>query len=534
MKSKKIWIIIAVLLVLAAAGFFFRNSVTAMIAGSTTQASNADQTDITTTTIRPATEVVQVSATGNIQLVEQQSAVFKGSGIIAEVYIEEGDEVRVGDPLLKLETDDLARAVRQAELSLESSKNKLEQLLEPATEADLNEAYASLASAQESMAELQAGPSAAELAQAQTSLAAAQSSYQELLDGLSEAELTQLGADLHKAYLTLDEAQQAYNEIAYRDDKGRSSQAMTLQEATIDYDKTKAAYDVATEGASQSEIQQALSSIKQAEVQVENLQVTQSELLSAESQIASAQAKLTTLLNGPTETESRELELSIEQAKLSLEEALANLDDAELRATIDGIVLSIDVEVGQKTSSDLSSALVIGDLTQLELPVYVAEVDINKVELGQRVNIAVDALPDQLFNGEVSQIAPISESSSGVVNYEVTVRLMDLEIKDGVRPGMTAVATILSEGAENAWLVPSTAVREFEGEMYVRVARDNKQPARITVTTGVSQGEWTVVQSAELQAGDEIVGEVASYVDEDQAQQRGFGPMGGGPPPGDH
>jgi len=532
MKSKKVWIIIIVLLVLAAAGFIFRGSVTSMLGGATTQAGNTEQTDITTTAIRPATEIVQVSATGNIQLVEQQSAVFKGSGIIAEVYIEEGDEVQVGDPLLKLETDDLERAVRQAELSLESSRNQLAQLLEPATEADLNEAYANLAAAQESLAELQAGSSEAELAQAQASLAAAQASYQELLDGLSEAELTQLSVDLHKAYLALDEAQQAYNEIAYRDDKGQSQQAMTLQEATIDYDAAKAAYDIATEGASGSEIQQALSSIKQAEVQVENLQVTESELLSAESQVASAQAQLTSLLNGPTETETRDVELSIEQAKLSLEEAQANLDDAELRATVDGIVLSIDVEVGQKTNSDLSSALIIGDLTRLELPVYVAEVDINKVELGQRVNIAVDALPDQAFDGEVSQIAPISESSSGVVNYEVTVALKNLEIEDGVRPGMTAVATILSDNTENTWLAPSDAIHEFEGEVYIRVMR-NDEPVRINVTPGVSQGEWTVVQSPELQAGDEVVGEVASYVDEDQAQQRGFGPMGGGPPPGD-
>ena len=115
----------------------------------------------------------------------------------------------------------------------------------------------------------------------------------------------------------------------------------------------------------------------------------------AESQVASAQATLTELLNGPTEAEVREVELSIEQVQLDLEAAQADLDKAELRATIDGIVLSVDVEVGQKTTSDLSSALIIGDLTKLELPVFVAEVDINKVEQGQPVNISVDALPDQ-------------------------------------------------------------------------------------------------------------------------------------------
>ncbi len=529
MKNKKVWIIAIVILALAGGAFYFRDALTGLLDSGSAQA-QASPTAESMVTIRPGIDAVQVSATGNIQLVQQQSAVFKGSGIIAEVYVGEGDEVKVGDPLLKLDTGDLDRAVRQAELALEVSQNKLAQLLEPASQADLDEAYASLASAQENLAELQAGPSAAEIAAAQASLAAAQASYQELLAGLSEAELTQLSTDLHKAYLALDQAQQAYNEIAYRDDKGRSQQAMDLQSATIDYDKAKAAYEVATEGASESELQQALSSIKQAQVQVEDLVTTKAELLAAEAQVSSAQAKLTSLLNGPTDTEIREMELSIAQAQLGLDEAQANLDDATLRATIDGIVLSIEVEVGQKTTSDLSSALIIGDLTKLELPVYVAEVDINKVKLGQPVNIAVDALPDQVFQGEVSRIAPISQASSGVVNYQVTIQLKDLEIEDGVRPGMTAVATILSDDGANTWLVPSTAVMEFEGQNYVRVVR-NGQPSRVAVKPGASQGEWTVVKSEDLQAGDQVVGQVASYVDENQGQMRG-GMMFGGPPPG--
>jgi HlyD family secretion protein len=517
MKSKKLWAIVIIILTLAGAVFFFRDSLTGFASGTamsvaqsqaSAQGDGADLAD-RTTTIRPAIDTVQVSATGNIELVEQQSAVFKDAGIIAEVFVAEGDEVKVGDLLLALETDDLERAVRKAQLAVDVSRNKVEQLLEPTSEADIDSAWASLASAKESLAELQAGPTETELAAAEASLAAAQAGYQELLDGLSEAELTQLSADLHKAYLALEQAQEAYNEVAYRDDIGRTQQAMDLQDATIDYDTAKAAYDISTE------------------TQIESLEATKADLLAAEAQVASAQAALTELLNGPTEAEVREAELSIEQTLLDLEEAQASLEEAELRATLDGIVLSVDVEVGQKTNSDLSSALIIGDLTELELPVYVAEVDINKVELGQPVSIAVDALPDQLFSGEVSRIAPISESDSGVVNYEVTVHLKDLDIEDGVRPGMTAVATILDDGMENTWLVPSNALVEFEGQQYVRLVREGQRPGRIAVTPGTSQGEWTVVQSAELKSGDQVIGQVASYVDQQEEQ---FGPgRGGGP-----
>ncbi len=531
MKNKKVWIIAIILLVLAGAAFFFRGSLTTLLGRNNSQAqAQENQATGQTVAIRPATDIVQVSATGNIQLVEQQSAVFEGSGIIAEVLVKEGDEVKVGDPLLKLETDDLERSLKQAQLALEVSQNQRDQLLAPATEADLNQAYANLASAQESLAELKDGPTATELASAQASLAAAQASYQDLLAGLSEAELTQLGADLQKAYITLQQAQEAYNAIAYRGDIGRSQQAADLQSATIDYDTAKAAYDIATEGASEADIQSALKAIKDAQAQIESLYPTQADLLAAEAQVSSAQASLTDLLNGPTETEVRDADLSVEQAQLNVDQAQADLDKAELRATIDGIVLSVDVEVGQKTTSDLSSALIIGDLTNLELPVYVAEVDINKVKLGQAVNIAVDALPDQVFNGEVSRIAPISESTSGVVNYEVTIRLKDLEIADGVRPGMTAVATILSDEAANAWLVPTSALVEFEGQHYVRLVRDGQQPTRIAVTPGTSQGEWTVVQSEQLQSGDQVVGQVASYLNESENQRGPRMPFGGPPP----
>ena len=524
MKSKKVWIIAIIIFTLAGAAFFFRSSITAFVSGSDSQAQaqgNKPERTNQTVAIRPATDANQVSAAGNIALASQQAVVLQVEGIVTEVVVKPGDYVAAADLLLTLDGADLERAVQRARLSLAVSQNQLVQLQEPADEADIKAAQASLAATKQDLAELQAGPSASELAAAQTALAAAQQSYQELLDGASDAELTQLSAELHKAFITLEQAQEAYNEIAYRGDIGRSQQAMDLQAATIDYDTAKAGFDLATEPASAAETQAALNAIIETQVQLEALEATQAELAAAEAQVASAEASLGALLNGPGEAELGAAELAIEQAQLDLDEAQANLEQAQLRAPIDGTILTVDVEIGQQASAGLS-ALTMADLTDLELPVYVAEVDISKVELGQAVNIAVDALPDQLFTGEVSRIAPMSESDSGVVNYQVTVRLNDLELKDGVRPGMTAVATILGDSTEYTWLVPSNSVVEFEGETSVRIVR-NGQERRVAVSPGTSQGEWTVVQSDELQAGDRVVGQVSSFLDENANSQRGFG-----------
>jgi multidrug efflux pump subunit AcrA (membrane-fusion protein) len=130
--------------------------------------------------------------------------------------------------------------------------------------------------------------------------------------------------------------------------------------------------------------------------------------------------------------------------------------------------------------------------------------------------------------GTVSTVVPVSQSSSGVVNYPITIQLDDDNL-EGVLPGMTAVATIFDESVEPGWLVPTTSVREFEGEHYVMLVQDGERQ-RVAVIPGEVQGEWTMVQSSELDAGDEVVGQVSSFLNEDEGF-RGFGPGGGGPPP---
>lgn len=524
MKNKKIWIALLLVLVLGGVAFFFRE--TLGLTESQATATRA-RTESETVAIRPATDSLQVSASGNIALASQQAVVFQVEGVVTEVTVKPGDTVSAGDLLVALDTGELERAVDQAELEFQLSQNALAKLTEAPDPAEIASAQASLVAAEESLAELQAGPRVAELAAAQASLAAAQASYEELLAGATEAELTQLSAELHKAFLTLQQAQEAYNEIAYADTVGSSQQAMTLQEATIDYDTAKAAFDIATAPATQAEQQEALSAIQTAQSQLEALSSTQADLASAKATVAGAKATLAGLRNGPTQAERHEAELNIEQAQLNLAETAANLALARLRASTDGTILSVEVEVGQQVSSGLS-VVTLADLTALELPVSVAEVDISQVKLGQPATISLDALPDETFNGVVSRIAPTSQSDSGVVNYEVTIRF-DNHNLETVRPGMTAVATLRDDRAEPGWLVPTNALVEAEGQTTLVLDR-NGQRRRIEITPGASQGEWTIVESPELQAGDRVVGSVASFLDEDEGSNQGpRGPFG--PPP---
>ena len=179
------------------------------------------------------------------------------------------------------------------------------------------------------------------------------------------------------------------------------------------------------------------------------------------------------------------------------------------------------------------AVVTLADPNILELTISVSELDIPKVVVGQQAQVEFDALAGQAFAGEVAAIAPASDSSTSAVTYAVTIRLSGLA-STGVRPGMSAVATLNDENvaAGTSWLVPTNSIRGGGDGAVVRVVR-NGAVIPVKVTTGAVQGEWTVVQGDELQAGDQVMGSVASYVNQKQRPRVRDGDAGGGGPPPD-
>ena len=225
--------------------------------------------------------------------------------------------------------------------------------------------------------------------------------------------------------------------------------------------------------------------------------------------LASAELKLRELLLNDADGTDIELEqLNVEMAQLDLQKAEADLAGAQLIAMTDGAVLSVDVAEGARVSPG-TVAVTLADLSQLELLANVAEVDIPKISIGQLMDVTIDAFPGEMFTGVVSHIDPSSSSQQGVVNYPVTIRLTDGPLDD-VLPGMTAVATLKSDMASDLWLVPTTAIQENNGESMVTVVRGEQQML-VPVKAEAVQGEWTVVRSAQLQSGDEVLGGTVSF-----------------------
>lgn len=393
-----------------------------------------------TTLIRPAdTAVDRVIAAGNIELVNTKQVVAQVNGYVEEVLVEVGDVISGGDPLVALERDDLRRAVDQARINLTSAELQLENLLAVASTVEVAAAEADLKSAQENLAEVQNGASDGELAAARSSATSAWARYNDLLDGASENERIQLAATVENARVTMQEAQTEYD--------------------------------------------------------------TAVKIAAAEAQVASAQSRLDTLLRGADKTDIELAQLVIDQAQLTLLEARLDLVNAELVAPAAGTVLRVNVNESDRISAG-TVAITLADLSQLQLTIDVAEVDIPKINVGQLADVTIDAFPNRVFTGMISGIEPSSDAQEGVIDYPVTVRLIDKALTN-VRPGMTAIATLRSEAADARWLVPTTAIQKFNDETVV-IKTGDEQTLPVVVE-GV-QGEWTVVRSTQLQSGDEVMG----------------------------
>jgi len=153
------------------------------------------------------------------------------------------------------------------------------------------------------------------------------------------------------------------------------------------------------------------------------------------------------------------------RAEAQLENAREQLEDTEVRAPINGIILSKDVEVGQIISSGMSSVTggtLICRVAQVDT-VYVRaqvdEIDIGNVHVGQKAIATADAYPSRPFRGTVLKIAPMAQSEQNVTTFEITVLIDNRE--GMLKAGMNATVDITTAEAPNALAVPVDAVQEL-------------------------------------------------------------------------
>jgi HlyD family secretion protein len=145
----------------------------------------------------------------------------------------------------------------------------------------------------------------------------------------------------------------------------------------------------------------------------------------------------------------------------------------------------------------------LDNLSSLLVDVELSEVDINRVAIGQPVTLTFDAILGKEYEGQVTKVAQAGTIVGGVVNFTVTVELIDAD--EFVKPGMTAAVNIIVREINDAVLVPNRAVRLVDGERVVFVSGENGMPEKTEISLGASSDTMSEVIGGDLQEGDEII-----------------------------
>jgi HlyD family secretion protein len=166
------------------------------------------------------------------------------------------------------------------------------------------------------------------------------------------------------------------------------------------------------------------------------LRAAQANVGAASADYAAQQAQVNLLLAGARPEDIAVAEANLAQAKAGLEQARALRQKAEIVAPFDGIVSDVLIRAGQYVNAGTPIVLV-ADPKGLRIETTdLNEKDIAAVQIGNKVNVAFDALPGVIVEGTVAEIAPKSNKSAGV-NYTVTIDLA--QVPERLRWGMTAL-----------------------------------------------------------------------------------------------
>ena len=479
------------------------------------QTAAAAQTEI----LREATVVRDriastVNATGSIEPETLVTLTFGLGGTITDVAVARGQVVAAGDVLAQLDTSELALSVQQAEDAL-----RIQELTQT-QRVDGGPSAAQLASAEADIqaAEANVQVATANLSAARAGLQQAQAQRAQLLEGATPGQIAAAESQVASARQQQKQAEETHNKTiecvtftvpgTNQEDEvcpglGAPEEAAraALETATLNLRAAEAQLADLQNPAGQADIAAADAAVAGAAAQVE---AAEGNVAAAEAQLARAQAAYDLMREAPSDEEQAILQAQVDSARTNLELAQLRLQQGQLIAPIAGRVASVLIREGEQAAPGAPAMTVLNE-NAYHITVQVDEIDIERVEVGQPALITLDALPDEPVQGTVSEIAPTSTSTGGVVTYLVTINI-DEGAAQNLRPGMSASAAITVDEIDGVLIVPNWAVRldRETGEAFVLIRQPDGTVTEGVVETGLRNEQFSEVVSG-LSEGDVVV-----------------------------
>lgn len=401
-RKKKIIIAVSVVAVLA------------LIVIISVFATRKDEAEVTTVKLEVKPELRQtVTASGEVRPIRYIKLTSEVPGRIEEIYVNAGDQVTQGKPLVRVDPT-----------QLQSSQE------------------AQWAAAQQAINDVQSARNA--VSNAEQGLVVAESSV-----ASARQQLVSLQTAVDRAQVDLN--------VAQRELKRNSD----LIEAGV---ASRAEYDAARDRFDQAKI-----ALQTARANLESQRIAVSESMER------ANLQKIAVKEARTGIKSSEMRASQQQALLRGQSSQRS--KATQLSPLTGVVADIPTRVGEYAVAGLSTTplMTIADMSTINVEVNVDETEISNVEVGQQAKVKVDALGDKEIVAVVTQKNPLAVSKSdtqgGLSNrvnvqeakeFKVTVELRDMpdDVRNSLRPGMSATATITTKTKNNVVAVPLEAIVE--------------------------------------------------------------------------
>jgi len=387
-----------------------------------------------------------VTSSGEIRPIQFQNITSEVQGRIEEIYVKEGQLVNKGDPLVRLDPNQLESSTDAQLAAFQSAQN------------EINVSQSQVAAAQNQLSQAQQGLNVAQVA--------IDTARQGVVTSQTEVDRAQVEVN-------------AANREMKRSEQLLESGVIARQEYDAAKDRVENARVSLTTARARLESQRIAVKDATARLAQQNISVRE------------ARQGVQTATLGVRSSQSR-----ADQQSAVLRGQRSQRDKTLQVAPISGVIAEIPSRVGTFAVAGLSTTalMTIADMSSINVEVKVDETEIDSVAVGQKAKIKVDAFGDQEIEGEVTQKTPLavgkSQTSGGLstnINvqeakeFRVVIQLQNLseEVKLGLRPGMSATATITTKTEQNVISVPLQAIVEKkpEGSPEPTVGGANTAPA---------------------------------------------------------
>jgi len=501
----------AILIIIIAIGYFSYRSLT----GTATQISYVLGA-VTRDTI-----ITTVSGTGQVQAVNQLDIKPKVAGDVISVAVSDGQKVKAGDVLVKLDPQDAIQTLRDAQLSYDNAKLSLTKAQRGSRPEEIQTQQLQVDNAQKSLADARQNLETVS-AKANFDLDNLYDDSKSILRDAYNSANNIISNQLDGIYSdNTDYAKLTFLTANSQAENDAGSQRVAARAALVDFQKLIDSYPsdqpgidsaLLQAGNDLAAIQKFLSNLdgvlkaaiisnslssntlngykssltsaqsgsngsldnissqqrslaSQKITNQNNLTDAQTKISNAQDSLTQAQHSLDVMLAGTDPLDLQAQQLSVQQSANQLASTRDKLADYTITAPFDGIIADVAVKVGDPASA--GTAVVTLITPQQIAEISLNEVDAAKVKLGQKADLTFDAIDGLEITGKVIDIDTIGTVSQGVVSYNVKMSMDTPD--DRIKPGMTVSTDIITDVHQNVLVVPSSAIKTSGSASYVEM-----------------------------------------------------------------